>query len=257
LKAAHVGIAMGKKGTEVAKSAAALILSNDDLSKMVDAIFLGRRINKNLTKAIRYILSIHIPIIMLVILPIFFGWLPALLLSPVHVIFLELIMGPTCSIIYENEPTPREELKKPTSFSNSGFLKPSEVLVTILQGLVITAGCMIAGYYAVHSGFDEIKVRSYIFATLIFSNIFLTLFNRSFEHTILATIKMKNKMIPIIILITLLLLMMILYIPMLRNIFRVSSLTYNDYLMVIITAFLSTVWLDFFKYQKKKNEQIF
>jgi Ca2+-transporting ATPase len=104
LKAAHIGIAMGKKGTEIAKQAASLILMEDDLSKMVDAIAMGRRIYTNLKKAIQYIISIHIPIVLTVFLPLALGWIYPNIFSPVHIIFLELIMGPTCSIIYENEP---------------------------------------------------------------------------------------------------------------------------------------------------------
>ncbi|MCB9270206.1 MAG: HAD-IC family P-type ATPase [Lewinellaceae bacterium] len=101
LKAADIGVAMGKRGTEVAKGAAGLVLSDDDLAHMVDAIYLGRRIHANLKKAIRYIISIHIPIISLIVLNQFIPFLPETLFSPMHVIFLELIMGPTCSIIYE------------------------------------------------------------------------------------------------------------------------------------------------------------
>ena len=104
LKAAHIGIAMGKKGSEIAKQAASLILVNDDLSKMVDAVAMGRRIYANLKKAIQYIISIHIPIILTVFIPLALGWKYPNIFSPVHIIFLELIMGPTCSIIFENEP---------------------------------------------------------------------------------------------------------------------------------------------------------
>jgi Ca2+-transporting ATPase len=103
LKAAHIGIAMGKKGTEIAKQAASLILLEDDLSKMVHAIAMGRKIYANLKKAIQYIISIHIPIILTVFIPLVLGWVYPNIFSPVHIIFLEIIMGPTCSIIYENE----------------------------------------------------------------------------------------------------------------------------------------------------------
>jgi len=254
LKAAHIGIAMGKRGTEVAKGAAGLVLSGDDLSKMIDAIFLGRRINKNLVKAIRYIISIHIPIILLVILPILFAWMPSLLFTPVHVIFLELIMGPTCSIIYENEPTPMEELREPARAYNGSLLMRPELFISILQGLVITVGCVFAGYYASSSGFGETKVRSFIFSTLIFSNIFLTLFNRSFEHTIFRTIKMKNKLIPFIISVSLLLLLLILNLPWLNKIFNVSPLSAVEYTVPLLTAFLSTFWLDLYKYISNRSK---
>ncbi|MBC8156523.1 MAG: HAD-IC family P-type ATPase, partial [Bacteroidetes bacterium] len=104
LKAAHIGVAMGKRGTEVAKQAASLVLVNDDLSSMVDAIAQGRRIYQNLKKAVAYIVSIHIPIILTVAVPLLAGWKWENLFSPIHIIFLELVMGPTCSIAFENEP---------------------------------------------------------------------------------------------------------------------------------------------------------
>src|SRR5690606_10555008 len=100
LKSANIGIAMGHKGSEIAKQAAAMILVDDDLEKMVQAVASGRRIYGNLKKAIQYIISIHIPIILIVFLPLVLGWVYPTIFSPVHVIFLELIMGPTCSIIY-------------------------------------------------------------------------------------------------------------------------------------------------------------
>lgn len=104
LRAAHIGIAMGHKGTDIAKQAASLILVEDDLSRMVDAIAMGRRIYSNLKKAIQYIISIHIPIILTVLLPLILGWVYPHIFTPMHIIFLELIMGPTCSIVFENEP---------------------------------------------------------------------------------------------------------------------------------------------------------
>ncbi|ULT24912.1 HAD-IC family P-type ATPase [Sphingobacterium sp. E70] len=104
LKAAHIGVAMGNKGTEIAKSAAALVITNDDLQKLIVGIAAGRRIYTNIKKAVQYIISIHIPIILTVSLPLFLGWIYPQIFTPVHVIFLELAMGPTCSIVYENEP---------------------------------------------------------------------------------------------------------------------------------------------------------
>jgi P-type Ca2+ transporter type 2C len=140
LKAAHIGIAMGKKGTEIAKQAASLILLEDNLDKMVDAVAMGIRIYSNLKKAIQYIISIHIPIILIVFIPLAFGWIYPNIFSPIHVIFLELIMGPTCSIIYENEPMEKNTMNQnPRPFSNT-FFNWKELTTSIIQGLVITGG---------------------------------------------------------------------------------------------------------------------
>ncbi|RRN76564.1 HAD family hydrolase, partial [Pseudoxanthomonas sp. SGD-10] len=110
LKAAHIGVAMGHKGTEIAKASASLIITNDDLDKLITGIAAGRRIYANIKKAIQYIISIHIPIILTVSLPLFLGWIYPHIFTPVHVIFLELIMGPTCSIVYENEPMEKDTM---------------------------------------------------------------------------------------------------------------------------------------------------
>ena len=251
LKAAHIGISMGKRGTEVAKEAAGLILSNDDMSKMIDAIFIGRRINANLKKAFRYIISIHIPIILLVTLPIFLIWLPQMLFAPIHVIFLELIMGPTCSIIYENEPLPEESLMKPSDTSDKNLLKQSELWLTIVQGFIITAGCVVAGYIAQSSGGGEETIRAYVFSTLLFSNIFLTLVNRSFTENILKTIRLKNRLIPLIIGISVLLLLLINYLPFLNDIFKVDQLTPSELIWPLLIGFISTLWIEFFKKNRK------
>ncbi|MCB0577209.1 MAG: HAD-IC family P-type ATPase, partial [Saprospiraceae bacterium] len=113
LKSAQVSVAMGQRGTEIAKGAASMVLLDDDLGHMVNAISTGRRIYNNLRKAIRYVISIHVPIILVVLLPLLFGWPYLHMLMPVHVIFLELIMDPTCAVAFENEPAEPNVLKKP------------------------------------------------------------------------------------------------------------------------------------------------
>lgn len=255
LKAAHIGIAMGKRGTQVAKEAAGLILSNDDISKMVDALFLGRRINENLKNAFRYIISIHIPIILLVMLPIFLFWLPNTLFTPIHVIFLELIMGPTCSIIYENEPRKESSLLEPLQNADKNLLKPSELWLTVLQGLVITLGCVAIGYWGVSMGASDEKIRTYVFFTLIISNIFLTVVNRSFKDNILKTIRIPNRLIPVIIGVSILLLVLINYIPFLNSIFNLEKLSFQELPVIIVISFIFTMWIELFKSKKRPSNR--
>lgn len=132
LKAAHIGVAMGSKGTEIAKSAAALVITNDDLAKLIVGIAAGRRIYANIKKAVQYIISIHIPIILTVSLPLFLGWIFPQIFTPVHVIFLELVMGPTCSIVYENEPMEKNTMTQPPRALGETFLNFSELGISIL-----------------------------------------------------------------------------------------------------------------------------
>jgi Ca2+-transporting ATPase len=242
LKAAHIGIAMGKRGTEVAKEAAELVLAKDDLSKMIEAIFLGRQINENLTKAIRYIISIHIPIILLVLSPILFPGLPDMLFTPVHVIFLELIMGPTCSILFENEKIPREELSFPADSKSKNLLKLPQLGISLIQGILITAACLLPLIWLREA--SETLIRTHVFTTLILCNIFLTLVNRSFRHSLLKTIRRKNNLIPVIIGIALLLLSAFQLIPYFSRLFRLEALNWHEWLICLVTAALGTLWIE-------------
>jgi P-type Ca2+ transporter type 2C len=255
LKAAHIGIAMGKKGTEIAKQAASLILADDDLSKMVDAVAMGRKIYANLKKAIQYIISIHIPIILTVFIPLAFGWLYPNIFSPVHIIFLELIMGPTCSIIYENEPLEKNTMQqKPRSFTNT-FFTLKELATSIIQGLIITAGTLIMYQYAVQQNYSESLTRTMVFTVLISANIFLTLVNRSFYYSIFTTLSYKNNLVPIIIGITIVMSGLLLYVKPLTKFFQFEHLEMNQLLMAIGIGFAAVIWFELVKLWKRNIEQ--
>ena len=247
LKASHIGIAMGKKGTEIAKQAASLILLEDDLSKMVDAVAMGRKIYTNLKKAIQYIISIHIPIILTVFIPLALGWIYPNIFSPIHVIFLELIMGPTCSIIYENEPMePNTMSQKPKPLSTT-FFNLNELSTSIIQGLIITVGTLFAYQFAVSSGYNEALTRTMVFTVLITANIFLTLINRSFYYSILTTLKYKNNMVLFIVFFTILLVGLILYVHPLTGFFKFEALNLHQLLICILIGFVSVIWFEFVK----------
>jgi len=254
LKAAHIGIAMGKKGTEMAKQAASLILVDDDLSKMVDAIAMGRKIYTNLKKAIQYIISIHIPIILTVFVPLALGWIYPNIFSPIHIIFLELIMGPTCSIIYENEPMEKNTMiLRPRPFTTT-FFNWKELTTSIIQGIVITLGTLFTYQYSVFNDFNESQTRAMVFTVLVLSNIFLTLINRSFFYSILTTIKYKNKMVLFIIVATLLLLMVLLYIKPIALFFYFESLNFSQLIFCLLVAFISVIWFEIVKWRHRINK---
>jgi Ca2+-transporting ATPase len=244
LKAAHIGIAMGQRGSEVARSAAALILRDDDLGHMVDAVALGRKIYDNLRKAIQYIVSIHIPIILIVLLPLLLGWAFHDIFTPVHVIFLELLMGPTCSIIYENEPMEAGTMTRPPRKMGQTFLSLRQLVTSILQGLFITAACLGMGYLAIKEGAGEEKVRSMIFFTLLFSNILLTLVNRSFRNTIFTTIRYKNRLVPLIIGISLVFVLLLLFVSPIRDLFSLVQISASDIGHCLLAAAAGTLWIE-------------
>jgi Ca2+-transporting ATPase len=248
LKAAHIGIAMGKKGTEIAKQAASLVLVEDDLSKMVDAIAMGRKIYANLKKAIQYIISIHIPIILTVFVPLLLGWIYPNIFSPVHVIFLELIMGPTCSIVYENEPMEANTLElAPRPFSAT-FFQFGEIITSLIQGLMITSGILLMYQYAVHQNYNEQITRSLVFTTIISANIFLTLVNRSFYYSVFTTLFYRNSLLPIALVTTALLLTGLLYFPIVSGFFELCPLSAMQLGLCISVAFLSVVWFELVKW---------
>jgi Ca2+-transporting ATPase len=251
LKAAHIGIAMGQRGSEVAKGAASLILMDDDLAHMTDAVALGRKIYDNLKKAIQYIVSIHIPIILIVMLPLLLGWVYSTIFTPVHVIFLELIMGPTCSIIYENEPMEPGTMNRAPRKMSSTFLSLRQLITSILQGLFITAGALGIGYWGMKNGHSETLVRTLVFITLLFSNIFLTLVNRSFYFSLFTTLKYKNNLVLLIIVITLLFIAGILTIPFLQGLFKLEPLSWQLLGMSVAIASVSTCWIEIAKAVKR------
>ena len=256
LKAAHIGIAMGKKGTEIAKQAASLILLEDDLSKMVTAVAMGRKIYTNLKKAIQYIISIHIPIILTVFIPLALGWIYPNIFSPIHIIFLELIMGPTCSIIYENEPMePNTMMKNPKPLTTT-FFKWSELSISIIQGVIITAGTLFVYQYSVYNGYNEALTRSMVFTVLITANIFLTLINRSFYYSILTTLKYKNNMVLLIIFATIAMVGLILYVEPLTVFFEFETLSLQQLVICLIVGFIAVIWFEIVKISKRKKTVI-
>ena len=251
LKAAHIGIAMGKKGTEIAKQAASLILLEDDLSKMVDAVAMGRKIYTNLKKAIQYIISIHIPIILTVFIPLALGWIFPNIFSPIHVIFFELIMGPTCSIIYENEPMEKNTMiQNPRPFANT-FFNWKELTTSILQGLMITTGNLIAYQYAVHNGYSEEITRSMVFTVLIISNIVLTLVNRSFYYSIFTTLKYKNNLVLLIISVTILITALLIYIKPLSHFFELEALNVTQLSISVAIGITFVIWYEIVKWRNR------
>ena len=251
LKAAHIGIAMGKKGSEIAKLASSLILTDDDLSHMVEAVAMGRKIYNNLKKAIQYIISIHIPIILTVLIPILLGWIYPTIFSPIHVIFLELIMGPTCSIAYENEPLEKNSMLKPPRLISHTFLSFKELLVSLIQGLIITGVLLGIYYYLMMHGYSEDYTRTIVFTSLVFTNILLSLVNRSSYYSILTTFKYHNRLLKGIVFFTLSLLLIIIYVTPIAHFFQLIPLNAISLLISLLIAFTAVMWFEVYKWIKR------
>lgn len=251
LKAAHVGVAMGSKGTEIAKSAAALVITNDDLEKLIVGIAAGRRIYNNIKKAVQYIISIHIPIILTVSLPLFLGWVFPHIFTPVHVIFLELVMGPTCSIVYENEPMEKNTMRQPPRAIGDTFLSLNELGISFIQGILITLGVLLVYQFTVQNGGDEDKTRAMVFSTLIFANILLSFVNRSFFYSVVESFRNRNPLLIGISALVLGLLFAILYVKPISQFFKVTALNIGELGMTVFIAAVSVLWFEIYKYVKR------
>jgi Ca2+-transporting ATPase len=222
---------------------------------MVDAVAMGRRIYSNIKKAIQFVISIHIPIILIVFIPLSMGWIYPSIFSPIHIAFLELIMDPTCSIVYENEPIEKNTMnQKPKPF-NKSFFSNAEMFQSVLQGLMITVGLLIIYQIAVQNGASEALTRTMVFTGLVTSNIFLTLLNRSFYYSIITTLSFKNSLVGIIIGLTVLILSLILFIPPIRLFFEFEPLSISQLAISISIGTLSVIWFELVKSYKRISAQ--
>lgn len=253
LKAAHIGVSMGKRGTEIAKQAASLVLVHDDLQGMVDAIAQGRKIYENLKKAVSYIVSIHIPIILTVAVPLILNWKFANIFTPIHVIFLELVMGPTCSIAFENEPPERNLMRVKPRKPSQSFLSIRELSLSIIQGLVISAAVLTVYYLATHTEHNLAEVRTMVFVTLVMSNIFLTLVNRSFTFSFIETLKYRNHLLWLMLFLTLLILLATLYVPVIQQLFGFQHIENAELMICTLAAMAGVFWVEGFKLVRRSR----
>lgn len=246
LKQAEIGIAMGKRGTNVSKEAADMILMDDNFNTIVSAIKNGRTIYSNIQKAIAYILVIHIPIALLSIFTPLFN-LPTLLL-PIHIVLLELIIDPTSSIIFQRLKPSNEVMKEKPRRIGESIINKYTTIKCILQGIVIFIFVFGSYYYLIKVGTDPLVARTFAFTTLVLSNIFVTYILESNE-SIIKNIKnnLKDKVIVLINMIILILLILIIYVPILNNIASVTSLKVSYLLLSILISMLATLPFDILK----------
>jgi len=253
LKAAHIGVAMGQRGTEVAKQAASIVLVNDDLGGMVKAIAQGRRIYQNLKRAVGYIVSIHIPIILTVTLPLLFGWKYINLFSPIHVIFLELVMGPTCSIAFENEPAePHLMQQRPRPFTDT-FFSAGELGLSIIQGLFISATVLLVYWQAMQAGYAIGQVRTMAFTTLVTSNIWLTLVSRSNQESVLSILRRPNSLLWLMLAITASMVVVALGFPPVRDFAQFTRLASSDLGQCLVWSLAGVGWIEGYKWWKRSH----
>lgn len=249
LRAAHVGIAMGGRGTDVAREAAHLVLLEDDFSHIVAAIQMGRRIYDNIRKAMAYVVAIHVPIAGLSIIPILLNW--PMLLFPAHILFLEMIVDPACSLVFEQEEAEQDSMTRPPRPSQGSLFSSRVIWLSLLQGVAVLALTLTTYAVALYNGLPADEARALTFATLIACNIALILSNRRWDESILKTMKKKNRAAFWIILGASGLLLAIFNIPWLSRLFQFGPMHLHDFLLAISLGLLSVVWFELMKWMMR------
>lgn len=231
LKAAHIGIAMGGRGTDVAREASAIVLINDDFSSIVHTIRLGRRIYDNIRKAMGFVMAAHIPVAGLALLPLALG--VPLILYPVHIAFLEMVVDPVCSIAFEAEPEERDVMSRPPRDPGSPLFSVPLIVWSLLQGTTVLIATAAIFLIASMRGMPEAQVRSLVFLILVEGNIAMILAGRSFSTSIARALLRPNPTLWIVLGIDAVLLAAILSWPTMRELFRFGPLHLDDLLLCI------------------------
>jgi Ca2+-transporting ATPase len=229
LRAAHIGIAMGGRGTDVAREAAALVLLDDEFGSIVEAMRLGRRIYDNIRKAMAYILAVHVPIAGLALLPALLGW--PMVIGPVHIVFLEFIIDPVCSVAFEAEPDEPDVMRRPPRAPDEPLFSRRLILWSLLQG-----GCVLALVLGFHAalrtiGMPDQDARAISFVSLVLTNVMLIFLNRSFSTSLAEALRQPNPVLWRLLAGLTVLLAVVLYAPFVRQVFGFGLLHWDDLLL--------------------------
>ncbi|MDR3505079.1 MAG: cation-translocating P-type ATPase [Acidocella sp.] len=237
LKAAHIGVAMGGRGTDVAREAASLVLLDDDFTSLVAAIRLGRRIDANLRKAFSYILAVHVPIAGMSLIPVLLGWPP--LLGPVHVVFLELIIDPASSIVFEAETEDADIMSRKPRRPGAPLFNLGLLAGGLAQGVTVLAVALLVFLLGTHGTGDEGTGRAMAFITLVVGNLGLVLSNKALGGSPLAALLRPNRALAIVAAIAIAVLILALLVPELRHLFGFSPLSLGDVTTAVLAGIAS------------------
>jgi Ca2+-transporting ATPase len=238
-------VAMGKRGTDVAREAAALVLLQDDFASIVHAVRLGRRIYDNIQKAMRYILAVHVPTAGMALLPLMFGW--PLVFFPVHIVFLEFVIDPACSIAFEAEPAERDIMRRPPRSAGARLLGWPMVGSSLAQGLTVLASAAVLYAVALDQGVAEATARAMVFSAIVLGNVGLILANRSQQHTMLRALFTPNPALWWVIGGALTGLALVLYVPSLAVLFRFSPLSMAELSWAVVAAIAGLASYEIYK----------
>ena len=251
LRAAHVGIAMGGRGTDVAREAASLVLLDDNFASIVRAVRLGRRIFDNLRKSMSYILAVHVPIAGMALLPVLLGW-PALL-YPMHIAFLELIIDPACSLAFENEPAEPDVMQRPPRDARAPLFGGATLWLALLQGLGVLAMVLAAYAWADHR-LPEGEARAFAFTTLVVANLALIFSNRSGTKAAWTPLRAPNHTLWIVVGAAFALLLLALYTPWAARVLRFSALPAHELAAACVLGLVGVLWFEVVKWVRRRSE---
>ena len=246
LKSANIGIAMGEKGTDVAREASSLVLMDDNFASIVGAVKMGRRIFDNLQKALGYIFAIHVPIAGLSLIPVFFANWP-LLLWPVHIVFLELIIDPACSIVFEAEKEEKNVMNRPPKNISEPFFGARKIWLSCMQGVAILLIVFAVYFFGLKLGYSEAEDRALAFTTLIAANIAVILSNRSWTTNIFRIISTSNRTVKWVAGGAAVFLTIVLKVPFLHDLFQFEEISFIEAATCVTLGFSSIVWFELYK----------
>jgi Ca2+-transporting ATPase len=244
LKAAHVGIAMGARGTDVAREAAAVVLLEDDFAALVHGIRTGRRIVDNLKKALAYILAVHLPIVGLTLVPIAMGW--PLVLMPIHIAFLHLVIDPACSVVFEAQPEEADVMQRPPRSPQAQMFGRRVIGLSVAQGAAVLVVVLAVYAVALQLGQVEPEARALTFATFLVANLGLIFTNRSWSRR-LGVASVKDTTLWAVTLSAVLFLALVIYVPPLARLFRFAALGALDVALCFGAGALSVAWFELVK----------
>jgi Ca2+-transporting ATPase len=246
LKSAHIGIAMGLRGTDVAREASPIVLLDDDFNSIIDGVKTGRRIYDNLQKAINYLISIHIPIVILAILPVIFG--VPLILMPIHIVFLEFIIDPTCTLVFESDKADKDIMLRKPRRARDKIISLKNLLLPIIRGVVIGLIVFMAYYHYLPS-YGEKGARTFAFVLFVSLNIILIFVNLSKNENIFSKIaKNDNRALIAVILITLLIMVLSVKVNDVMNLFNFGNLQTSSLWQIATISLIFLILSELFKY---------
>lgn len=261
LKMAHIGISMGQRGSDVAREASSLVLLNDNFSSIVETMRTGRLIVDNLRKALRYIIGVHLPIAGLALLPLFTG--SALILTPSLVMFLEMVINPTSSLVFENEQAEKDLMLRPPRSSHEPLFGSKNILYALMQGTGLLLACMMVFFILNHADHLQSEVRATVFITIVMSNLLMMIVNRSDHEDVLRLLIKPNNFQWWVISLTMVALISVLQIPWLAELFNFTSPSWASILLALSASAFALLWLEIIKtifvrrdFLKSKNHLI-